>query len=307
MDAGSVSTVRRTEIRTRDTIGVVFEPEEGSDHFAVFLGGSFGGIPEGPARKLAASGVSAFALGYFGFPGLPAGLVEIPLEYLQTGIEWFRDVHAGQHAIGVMGFSKGAELALVLAAEMGAAIDRTVAVAPSHVVWLGLNPPGLDPLDRPSDHSSWSLRGAPLPFLPRSPEVTPVFTERGLRTDTFMDLSRYEPGEIDAARIPVERSSGPILLLSGDDDHQWSAAPMAEEIVRRMEEHGRGDDVTSVVYPGAGHVFLVQEFLPPSSPGAVPMFDYGGSDEADSVAGQDAWRRAVSFLRSDPHSQWGTM
>jgi len=27
-------------------------------------------------------------------------------------------------------------------------------------------------------------------------------------------------------------------LLSGDDDHQWPAAPMAEEIVRRMEDYG---------------------------------------------------------------------
>jgi dienelactone hydrolase len=113
-----------------------------------------------------------------------------------------------------------------------------------------------------------------------------------------MDLSRYEAAEIDAARISVERSSGPLLLLSGDDDHQWSAAPMAEEIVRRMEDHGRGEDVTSVVYPGAGHVFLVQEFLPPLNPGAVPMFDYGGSADADRVAGKDAWARAVSFLKA---------
>lgn len=292
-----MSGFRRTEVRSGDTIGVVFEPENGSDSFAVFLGGSFGGIPEGPARKLAENGVNAFALGYFGFPGLPSGLVEIPLEYLQRGIECFRETYAGEHGIGLMGFSKGAELALVLAAEMGDAIDRTVAVAPSHVVWLGLKA-ALDPLDRRSDQSSWSLGGAPLPFLPCPPEVMPVLTEQGLRTDAFMDLSRYEPVEIEAARIPVERSSGPILLLSGDDDHQWSAAPMAEEIVRRMQDHGRGDDVTNVVYPGAGHVFLVQEFLPPSSPGAVPMFDYGGSAEADRVAGEDAWRRAVSFLKA---------
>ena len=103
MDMGLVGTVERTEIRTDDTVGVVFEPAKGSNQFAVFLGGSFGGIPEAPARKLAENGVNAFALGYFGYPGLPAGLVEIPLEALQQGIELFRDGYARNNPIGVMG------------------------------------------------------------------------------------------------------------------------------------------------------------------------------------------------------------
>jgi hypothetical protein len=60
-----VRMLRRTEIRTGDTIGVVFEPEEGSDHFAIALSGSTGGIPEHLARRLAENGVSAFALGYW--------------------------------------------------------------------------------------------------------------------------------------------------------------------------------------------------------------------------------------------------
>jgi len=87
-------------------------------------------------------------------------------------------------------------------------------------------------------------------------------------------------------------------LLSGDDDHQWPAAPMAEEIVRRMENHGRGDDVTNVVYPRAGHVFLVQDFVPPPGPGTGPQYDFGGSTQADHLAGKDAWQRAVSFLQA---------
>lgn len=290
-----MSSVRRTEVRTGDTVGVVFEPEAGSDHFAVMLGGSYGGIPEGLAKRLAENGVSAFALGYFGAPGLPSALVEIPIESLQQGIELFRQRFAGGRAIGVLGFSKGAELALVLAARLGGAIGRVVAVAPSHVVWFGLKPPGPD-VDRRSLQSSWSWHGAPLPFLPCPPDVVPVFTDRGLRTDVFFELGRYEPRDVDAARIPVERSAGPILLLSGDDDHQWPAAPMADEIVRRMQNHGRGDDVTNVVYPGAGHVFLVQDFLPPPSAGTGPPFDFGGGTQADHVAGKDAWRRAVSFL-----------
>ncbi len=292
-----MSGVRRTEVRTDDTVGVVFEPEEGSGHTAVVLGGSYGGIPEGPAGRLAENGVTAFALGYFGAPGLPPALVEIPIESLQRGIDLFRERFARGRAIGVLGFSKGAELALTLAAHLGSAISRVVAVAPSHVVWFGLKPPGPD-LDRRSLLSSWSWHGTPLRFLSCAPDIQPVFSERGLRTDVFCDLSRYGPEAVDAARIPVERSAGPLLLLSGDDDHQWPSAPMAKEIVQRMDEHGRYDDVTSVVYPGAGHVFFVQDFLPPQGPGAGPQFDFGGSSQADQVAGRDAWRLVISFLKA---------
>lgn len=290
--------VRRTEIKAEDTVGVVYEPVGESHHFAVMLGGSYGGIPEAPARRLAENGVCAFALGYFGAPGLPAGLIEIPIESLERGLALFSERYAGGRAVGLMGISKGAELALVLGALLGGSISRIVAVAPSHVVWYGVKPPGPDP-DRASAQSSWSFHGVPLPFLPFArPSVMPEFSERGVRTDVFYDASRYEPEDVDAARIAVERSAGPILLLSGDDDHQWPAVPMAEEIVRRMENHGRGGDVTSVVYPDAGHIFLVRELLPPTPPGQSPPYDFGGSDQADRIAGMDAWQRAVDFLQA---------
>src|SRR5260370_24689383 len=131
------NAVRRTEIRNRDAIGVIFEPEGDSDRFAVMLSGSSGGIPEAPARRLAENGITAFALGYHGAPGLPPELVEIPIEALARGIELFRARFARQRSVGVVGMSKGAELALLLAAYLGASIGRVVAVAPSHVVWSG--------------------------------------------------------------------------------------------------------------------------------------------------------------------------
>ena len=131
-----VTSVRRSEVNAGGTVGVVFEPAGRSEHFAVMLGGSNGGIPEAPAKRLAENGVCAFALGYHGAPGLPSGLVEIPIESLQQGIEWFSRTYAGGGPVGLMGISKGAELALVLGAQMGERISRIVAVAPSHVVWF---------------------------------------------------------------------------------------------------------------------------------------------------------------------------
>jgi uncharacterized protein len=279
--------VRRTEV-SGETVGVVFEPDEGSNHFAVVLGGSGGGIPENLARRLAEGGVSAFALGYFGAAGLPPHLVEIPIELLERGIELFRERFAGGEDIGLVGISKGAELALTLAAELGDAIGPVVAIAPSNVVWYGLN--FSDPTA--ATRSSWTMRGAPLPFLRRS-DVMPVFTDAGMRTDVCYALSDHDPEAVNAAQIRLEQARGPVLLLAGADDHMWPSALMADQIVRRMHDHGRGEDVTNVTYGGAGHAFLLREFF--TSP---PPFDFGGTAESDSAAATDGWARIAAFLQS---------
>ena len=55
-----MTSIRRTEISAGDSIGVVFEPEEGSDQFVVMLSGASGGFPEAPAKRLAENGFTSF-------------------------------------------------------------------------------------------------------------------------------------------------------------------------------------------------------------------------------------------------------
>jgi nucleolar protein 56 len=284
--------INRTEIRSGDTVGVVLEPNGGSDSFAVVLGGAIGGIPEPLARRVASCGITAFALGYFGAPGLPSALVEIPLELPEAGIELFRDRYAAGRHVRLVGTSKGAELALLLASQLPDAIGPTVAIAPSCVTWYGVDMNDLSSMRR----SSWTRGGAPWPFLPLPEGRMPAFTDQGMRTDVCYDLSSYRADAVEAAQIPIEQAGGPILLLSGDDDHQWPAASMAGELTQRMERHGRSADVTSVVYPNAGHVFVMREFLPPPGSPGSPPFDFGGDAETDSLAAEDAWTRIAALL-----------
>jgi dienelactone hydrolase len=287
--------VRRTVVTENDTVGVWCEPEQGADDVVVVLGGSMGGFPEVLATQLAERGIGAFALGYFGAPGLPSALVEIPVETVQRGLDVVRQRVGGGRAIGVMGMSKGAELALLSASYIDD-IGPVVAVAPSCVAWYGIDISDLSAMTR----ASWTWHGTPVPFLPLQPNVMPLFTEAGIRTDVCYDLSRYSADEVDAARIRVERSRGPILLLSGDDDHQWPSAPMAAAIVDRMQTHGDADRISSVVYQGAGHTFLVRDFLPASNEGTRPSFDFGGGAEADRSAAERGWSQIVSFLTHSP-------
>jgi len=73
-----------------------------------------------------------------------------------------------------------------------------------------------------------------------------VFTDRGLRVDSCYDLDDYAVDEIEAARIPLERATGAILLLAGGDNHMWPSAAMTERLVDTMRKHGREDDISSV-------------------------------------------------------------
>ena len=234
MSGRDTPQVNRTEIRSGDTVGVVLEPDGGSDGFAVVLGGSMGGIPEPLAGRVARCGITAFALAYFGAPGLPSALVEIPFELPERGIEVFRDRYASGRHVGLVGTSKGAELALMLASQLPDVVGPTAAISPSCVAWYGLDVGDLSSMRR----SSWTWHGAAWPFLPLPEGRMPAFTDQGMRTDGCYDLSSYHADVVDAARIPIEQARGPILLLSGDDDHQWPAASMAGELTNEWSAMG---------------------------------------------------------------------
>ena len=100
-------------------VGVYFAPtdSEAPRPALIILGGSGGDVDEAKAALLASRGYATLALDYFGNAPLPIGLSEIPLEYFETAIEWLK-VQEGVDAdkIGVIGTSRGGELALLLGA-----------------------------------------------------------------------------------------------------------------------------------------------------------------------------------------------
>ena len=74
-------------------VGTLLVPPGGGRHPAVIvLGGSSGGLDESWAALLASHGITALALAYFRVPGmgLPAELVDIPLEYFASALAWLR-------------------------------------------------------------------------------------------------------------------------------------------------------------------------------------------------------------------------
>ena len=124
--------VRLMPVRESGLVASFYEPPQPGPHPALMiLGGSGGGIPERTAQLLASHGYAALAVGYFGMAGLPASLSLIPLEYFGRALEWLQAQRAVDGTkVGVLGGSRGGELALLLAATHPQ-ITAVVACAPS--------------------------------------------------------------------------------------------------------------------------------------------------------------------------------
>jgi hypothetical protein len=71
----------RTDVREDGLVGTFYVLEDGPRPGVLLLGGSEGGMHEGDAALLAAHGFAVLALAYYGLPGVPATLRDIPLEY----------------------------------------------------------------------------------------------------------------------------------------------------------------------------------------------------------------------------------
>nr|WP_055501482.1 acyl-CoA thioester hydrolase/BAAT C-terminal domain-containing protein [Nonomuraea pusilla] len=292
-------------------------PGAGPAPAVLVLGGSEGGTPDDVGAALARAGFLALASPCFGGAGLPAQLVEVPLERFGERLRWLaalprgpgaaRRVRAGgllggaSRPVAVVGRSKGGELALLVASAYPELVAAVVAYSGSGVGWQGIDR-GPGAYRRPA-RPSWTLGGAAVPFLPFArPTPGQVLSLLGYLVGRpppsrpFYERALGDAAAVERATIPVERFPGPVLLVSGADDQVWPSLELAEIAVRRLG--GRSDAarpdrrrVEHLVYEGAGHLAGP---CPPRARG----FAAGGTPEANAAAAADAWPRVVAFLRA---------
>jgi len=276
---------------TAGASGVVATPAGDPSMAVLVLAGSSGRIDERRARLLAGRGALAVSIRWFGGPGQPPGICEVPLETFTAVIDGLEALGSGR--IGIVGTSKGAEAALWVAC-VDPRVAAVVAVAPTSVGWANVGP-GRDNRTRPW-RSSWTWRGRPLPFVPYDdtwPESSPPVAYRTLYEQS---LATY-PAAAGAAAIPVERTRADLVLIGGGDDQMWPSDRFIAQIEDRRRRSGRA--VVSLVEPGAGHrpVFPGEE---PPAPSDLAI--YGGSPGADRALGRRAWPLILETLGADPPS-----
>jgi hypothetical protein len=264
--------------------GVLATPDGPPRAAALVLSGVSGTVEEERARMLAANGVAALSLRWFGGVGQPPGICEVPLECFVPALDRLASLSP---RLAVFGVSKGAEAALLLAVR-DPRITLSVAMSPSSVVWANVGA-GLDGLTSPY-RSSWTWQGEPLPFVPYDDSWTVPRGDWPSYLDLYERSLRLFAADIDAARIPVENIAGDVIVTAGGDDQVWPSTAFAAAIVRRRERAGL--DTVTIEHPDAGH----RPVLPGEAPSYGNALARGGSPEADAEHGTAIWAAVAKSL-----------
>lgn len=140
--------------------------------------------------------------------------------------------------VGILGTSKGAELALLLAS-LDARFTFVVAVVPSNVVFQAPN----ITLTR---HSPWILDGKELDYVPYPHvSIASIFAlltnlvshENEVNFSWMHNVALANSSAVAKATIRVENINGPILLISGFRDQWWPCTKMSLLIMDRLRNH----------------------------------------------------------------------
>jgi pimeloyl-ACP methyl ester carboxylesterase len=266
------------QVALTEVEGSRWVPDHPTGVGALVLAGSSGRVDSERAEVLAAEGVLAESVRWFGGVGQHDAPWEVALELFLDRV----DVLASEcDRTIVVGTSFGAEAALLTGA-LHPRVNDVVAFAASDVVWAARHPDG---------HltSHWTHDGAPLPFVPFDEDWTAA-------TDLPAYLGLYESSRhhfadrLTAAAIPVEKIQN-VVLVAGGDDQVWPSVTMTQAIERRRHAHHL--DTVVVVDPDAGH----RTILPgePVVTGGLRM-RRGGTEEADRRLGTAAWAQISAIL-----------
>jgi uncharacterized protein len=270
------------ELKTDRVHGRWFMPDQTPRLKVVVLGGSEGGIEMAQrlSIRLAEQGHAALAVGYFAMPELPPQLIEIPLEAFDDALDWVAKQPPLDAPIALIGTSKGAEAALLVASTRSD-LAGVVAVVPSSVVWQGLD------MAEWRMASSWTRAGQPLKFVPYDLDgpTWPIaeLYSRSLR----------QADAIASARIPVENISAPLLLLSGEDDQIWPSYAMALQVERAATQAA---SVEHYSYEDAGHAVLGRELDPNNAAVREQILALGGTFEGNQAARRASAPKLQAFL-----------
>lgn len=229
--------------------GRLYPVSERYDKVVIVLGGSEGGLylAKKQARWLQAQGMPALAVGYFRTAHTDRTLSLVPLERIEAAITFLQK--QGYRRIGVLGISKGAELALVAAAQFSF-ISCVIAKTPSWYVGEGLAGKA------PSGVSSWCYRDVPLAYTPYRLRTFHA-VQLILRAGEYHLLPLNTGKRVASASvIPVERIDGPVLVLSTRADTIWPSEVSGNQLTLRLTQSHHPYAFGHICYRHMGHFML---------------------------------------------------
>ncbi|KAK9409728.1 acyl-coenzyme A thioesterase 4-like [Crotalus adamanteus] len=274
--------VKRVPIREGRLRATLFcPPGPGPFPAIIDLYGSGGGLVEYRASLLASRGFVTLALAFLAFEDLPAFPEFIDLDYFGEAIKFLqKERKVKSMKIGVLGLSKGADLALALAA-FWPDIQAAVSISGS-----GVNT--FVPL-KVKEHI---IPPHPYDWRKMKPTENPNVVNLYETMDDPKDPSTWP------SRIPVEKSLSKYLFICGQDDKNWKSQMFCQGAVSCLQQHGR--HVEFYCYPGAGHL-LEPPYMPLCHISLHKLMGcfvvWGGKWKEHAEAQEDAWQRILAFFR----------
>lgn len=291
--------VQTRDVTQNGVTGRLFEGlGEGPHHGVLVLHGSGGGggYEQDYARLLARHGYAAFCVEYFGATGTPDALERVPLSYFERAIEWLTErPTTASDRVGVVGFSRGGEAALLVGAHCER-VGAVVGYVPSGYAFPA--PTWMEGIEE--EGPAWLRDGEPVPYLPVEgvADVDMAGFEDVVTADvdaSTLAVERASTAELDRATIPVERIDGPVLVVTGEEDTIWPATELSQVVIESLDDHDHPWPFRHLAYADAGHAIRVP-YRFTEADDLTAEHDLGGSNAGNARAAADAWRTVLDYL-----------
>ncbi|RQW18805.1 hypothetical protein EH196_17740 [Bacillus sp. C1-1] len=279
------SSITRKAVLEEGIIGTYFYEKGVRKPTVLIVGGSEGGIYEEYAAALANEGFHTFAIGYFNVQGGPAQLVNIDLDQVENVLQWLKKRPETIGKIGIHGTSRGGELALWSSIHV-AQISACVSLNGMRYSMAGIVPWSEEQCLPPA----WKYHGVPLPYLtPLNPKkIAMACKELFLKGENPFKIwyeALYEQiAQFPKAKIPLEQSGKPTLLIAGQEDGMFPA-----EVLTQTETC---DYVQRILYPEAGHEIGIP-YLPIFATSYL-----GGRKRETAMASIESWKEVIQFFHT---------
>lgn len=297
----SNETIEEEVIDHEGLTGSFYTPiEQNTYPSLILLNGSDGGRKANAAAFLSTKGYNVLALSYFNDEGVNKELENIPLEYFKEAIEWLKARPKSDGSVHLIGYSKGAELALLLGSKFKE-LNTIIAGAPGAYITSGMKGGVFAPI------TGWTIAGENIPYLKNKYPFRMI-------ADYFINLLRKQPvsflsiwkktlknkEQAKPYEIKVEQISCPIMLISGGKDQLWPS----EEFSKLIENKRDNSKDRYMYFENGGH-FLSFPYSFSNLPSNTHMkigkmtMDFGGDKESNAQAASASLTSILDFLDSN--------
>lgn len=193
---------------------------------------------------------------------------DYPLERIGRAIEFLKA--QGNTRLGIVGASTTGMVALV-SASLFSEITLTIAMTPPDFVMEGFYQGKRDGAEEwPSDGSSLTWQGEPLPYLPyayRHPDYwNNVMADSKASGNKIASRPMFDESERrhpvrEEEKIKVENIRGRLVLVGAEDDVLWDTCKYIRRMMKRLEERFHECAVEALLYEHGTHFVFPQSML----------------------------------------------